>query len=112
MTGQSPAMASVPFLMFKFLSTVLISVFFLGLFTETSAAQVSKRKPSPASRGSVQRGVDLAKSGHCKEGFPLLKTTALRAASKDLKRQAGFAAIRCAMTDYQPDVALDFLRFL
>ena len=105
-------MAPVPFLMFKFLSAALILLFSLGLLAQTSASQVSKRKASPASRGSVQRGVDLAKSGHCKEAFPLLKTTVLRAASKDLKRQAGFAAIRCAMTDYQPDVALEFLRFL
>jgi tetratricopeptide (TPR) repeat protein len=105
-------MAPVPFLMFKFLSAALIPLFSLGLLTQTSASQVSKRKAFPSSHSSVQRGVELAKSGHCKEAFPLLKTTALRAASKDLKRQAGFAAIRCAMTDYQPDVALEFLRFL
>ena len=105
-------MAPVPFLMFKILSTAFISAFLLGLLAGTSAAQVSKRKPSTTSQSSVQRGVELAKSGHCKEAFLLLKTTALRTANKDLKREAGFAAIRCAMTDYQPDVALEFLRFL
>jgi tetratricopeptide (TPR) repeat protein len=98
--------------MFKILSTALIFAFLLDLLAGTSSAQVSKRKSATAPQSSVQRGVELAKSGHCKEAFLLLKTTALRAANKDLKRQAGFAAIRCAMTDYQPDVALEFLRFL
>jgi len=110
--GQASDMAPVPFLMFKLLSTALISALLVGFLANTSAAQVSRRKSSSVSQSSVQRGVDLAKSGHCKEAFPLLKTTTLRTASKDLKRQAGFAAIRCAMTEYQPDVALEFLRFL
>jgi tetratricopeptide (TPR) repeat protein len=112
MMGQASATAPVPFLMSKSLSAVLISVFLFGLVTEISAAQVSKRKASSASHSSIQRGVDLAKSGHCKEAFPLLKAASLRTANKDLKRQAGFAAIRCAMTEFQPDVALEFLRFL
>ena len=34
------------------------------------------------------------------------------AADKDLKRNVGFAGVRCAMFADQPDVAEDFLRFL
>ena len=56
--------------------------------------------------------MDLAKTGHCKEALPLLKKNAERIANKDLKRDVGFAGVRCAMFADQPDTAIDFLRSL
>jgi tetratricopeptide (TPR) repeat protein len=69
-------------------------------------------KTAPASSGQeAQRGLSLAKSGRCKEALPLLRT-AVRGSEKDLKRQAGFAGVRCGMIDGNPDMAAEFLRGL
>jgi tetratricopeptide (TPR) repeat protein len=74
------------------------------------AAQAAKT--ATASTGQeAQRGLVLAKAGRCKEALPLLRTAA-RSSDKDLKRQAGFAGVRCAMLDAGPDLAAEFLRGL
>jgi tetratricopeptide (TPR) repeat protein len=98
--------------MFKLLSTALISIILSGLFSELSAGQAAKPSSGSDSSPSVQVAVKLAKSGHCKEALPLLKKAALRTTDKDLKREVGFAGVRCAMANDQPDAAAEFLRFL
>jgi tetratricopeptide (TPR) repeat protein len=62
----------------------------------------------------THRALNLAKAGHCKEALPLLRKAAARTTQtqKDLKRQAGFAGVRCAMVDVNPDAATEFLRGL
>jgi tetratricopeptide (TPR) repeat protein len=82
-----------------------------GLLT-VSAAQTGKQTPAADSSNSAKHAVDLAKTGHCKEALPLLKKSAARFADKDLKRDVGFAGVRCAMFVDQPDAAIDFLRLL
>jgi tetratricopeptide (TPR) repeat protein len=79
-----------------------------------SAAQASKQAPAADSVAVAKRALDLAKTGHCKEAVPLLKKSAAsaRANDKDLKRDVGFAGVRCAMFADQPDAAIDFLRSL
>jgi len=104
-------MAPASFFMFKYLPTALISTLLFGLLCKASG-QVAKRASISEPSSSVQQGITLAKGGHCKEALPLLKKATLRAGDKDLKRQAGFAGIRCAMTDNEPDAAVNFLRFL
>ncbi|HXY50638.1 MAG TPA: tetratricopeptide repeat protein [Terriglobales bacterium] len=44
--------------------------------------------------------------------MPPLKKAGAQVADRDLKREAGFAGVRCAMFVDQPDAALDFLRLL
>ena len=90
----------------------LVSLCLFGLLSRECAGQASK-PTAVASTSFVQRAVDLAKSGHCKEALPLLKKGAsLHTTSKELKRQAGFAGVRCAMFTNQSNVAVDFLRVL
>src|SRR5438876_125178 len=61
----------------------------------------------------AQRALNLAKAGHCKDALPLLRKVARSTQTqKDLKRQAGFAGVRCAMVDVNPDTATEFLRGL
>jgi tetratricopeptide (TPR) repeat protein len=61
---------------------------------------------------SAKRALNLAQSGHCKEALPLLKQVKLQTAARDLKREVGFAGVRCAMFADQPEVAQNFLVFL
>ena len=60
----------------------------------------------------AQQAVSQAKSGHCKDALPALKKALTQLKDKDLKREAGFVGLRCAMFADQPDAAIDFLRFL
>jgi len=61
---------------------------------------------------SGKKSIELAKTGHCKEALPLLKKSSVSVSDKDLKREIGFAGVRCAMFADEPDAAIDFLRFL
>lgn len=77
-----------------------------------SAAQTGQQTPAPDLPGNAKRALDLAKMGHCREALPLLVKSAARLADKDLKRNIGFAGVRCSMFADQPDAAIDFLRLL
>ncbi len=68
----------------------------------------SSGTPAADSSAAVTRGVQLAKSNHCKEAIPALKGWA-RVADKDLKREGGLATVRCAMALQQEDTALNAL---
>src|SRR5260370_23719512 len=80
------------------------------------AARAAKTPPSADSAAAAKRAVELAKTGQCKEALPLLKKSAANVTDKerdkDLKRDVGFAGVRCAMFADQPDAAIDFLRSL
>jgi tetratricopeptide (TPR) repeat protein len=81
-----------------------------ALLASPCAGQASKAASANAVQ-EAQRGLSLAKSGRCKEALPLLRTAA-RSGESDLKRQAGFAGVRCAMLGPSPDSATEFLRSL
>ena len=75
-------------------------------------AQASATKTDPSQE--AQRALDLAKRGHCREALPLLKKATARGTQtpKELKKQVGFAGVRCAMGDANTDTATEFLREL
>lgn len=81
----------------------------MSIFAAGQAAEPAAKADLSA---SARKGVELAKSGHCKDALPLLKKVALRTADTDVKRDVGFAGVRCAIFADQPDAATDFLRFL
>jgi len=99
--------------MFK---TVYPAFFFPSLLCgglmAVSLAQTGRPSTAADFSSSARRAVDLAKTGHCKDALPLLKKSAAHIADKDLKRDVGFAGVRCAMVADQPDAAIDFLRSL
>lgn len=72
------------------------------------AAQQSKPAPAQNSAESVQRGIDLAQQGNCKEAMPLLKRAA-HESDKDLERKLGLATVRCAMMLDQTETAVNAL---
>ncbi len=99
--------------MFKTLYPALICSLLWSQFVPSSESQSAKPVPSADSSSSATKhAIELAKTGHCKEALPLLKKSIARVADKDLKRDVGFAGVRCAMFADQPDAALDFLRAL
>src|SRR5437867_2067915 len=97
--------------MSKLLHSALLSTCLFAALLGSSVGQTRKRAQASGPPQSARKGVDLAKAGRCKEALPLLKQEmSLHTASKDLKREAGFAGVRCAMFADQRDAALDFLR--
>ena len=85
----------------------LLSVVFVGGL----AAQTSRTQPAGA-LSSAQQGLKLANDGHCDRAIPILRKAKGQTGDKDIKRQVGFTGVRCAMSENQPDAAVDFLRFL
>jgi tetratricopeptide (TPR) repeat protein len=108
--GQTPG--ACPTFMFKHVSTALVSVFFSGLVTASAAAQTPPKTAGDPPALSVEKGVAQAKSGHCNAAIPLLKKGMEGSQDKELKREAGFAGVRCAMRLNAKDAALYFLQFL
>jgi tetratricopeptide (TPR) repeat protein len=98
--------------MFKTLDPAFFGSLLWALLAAFSVAQTGRQTPAPDSSSGAKRAVDLAKTGHCREALPLLKKSAAHVADKDLKREVGFAGVRCAMFADQPDAAIDFLRSL
>src|SRR6185503_3406073 len=110
MIGQAFVNAC-PIFMSGSLSTVLISAVLGALLCGTSAAQI-KEKPASAPSSTAQQGLKLANDGQCPQAIPILRKAAAQPGGKELKRQVGFNGVRCAMSENQPDAAVDFLRFL
>ena len=71
-----------------------------------------KPKPPAASRPPHSKDLSLAKGGRCEQALPFLRKSAPQLTDKDLKREVGFAGVRCAMAYNRPDAAVEFLRLL
>jgi len=76
-----------------------------------SGAQASKPVP-PDTTALAQKGITLAKEGHCSEALPPLRRGMRQLTDKDLKRTVGLTGERCAMALGEFGAALDFLQFL
>src|SRR5215510_8961319 len=74
--------------------TVLCSCFLLSALV--CAGQSAKNQAGDVA-SSVQRGLDLATKGRCKEALPQLKNRVARLSDKQLKYRAAMATARCAM---------------
>jgi Tfp pilus assembly protein PilF len=86
--------------------------FFSGFFACFCVGQPSGTTAESHSTQDTQRALNLAKAGHCQQALPQLRKAAASSPQKDLKRQAGFAGVRCAMVEVNPDTATEFLRGL
>ncbi len=108
------ASSRVPALFFSMprsLFRALVSALLVALLGENSAGQ-AKVKPPVDPSASAQQGLKLAKEGHCGQSLPLLRKALIQTADKEFKRQAGFAGVRCAMSENRAETAVEFLRFL
>jgi len=98
------------FFMLRYFHLALTSVFVCAFLSLTSSAQNTKQAGGGAPSG--KQAVNLAKAGHCKEALPGLKRAAQHDADAALKRDVGFAGVRCAMAIGETEAAVDLLRFL
>src|SRR5216683_3672067 len=106
--------ACLVFLMRRFFLSVWSLLLFFSFLASFCVGQPSGTTAGSDPAQEAQRALNLAKAGHCRESLPLLRKAAARGTQtqKDLKRQAGFAGVRCAMLDVNPDTATEFLRGL
>ena len=78
----------------------------------SQAQDKSAATSSPDVSQSIQKGLNLAKTGRCSEALPLLRKSSGRVEDKSLKRDAGLAGVRCGLFANQPEAVTDFLRVL
>jgi tetratricopeptide (TPR) repeat protein len=86
--------------------------FVLAFLALISTATLAAQKPAAAVGTDAQRAIDLAQKGACREAMPALRRAAASAATKDIRRQAGLAGLRCAMNANDSDAAVGFLQAL
>lgn len=89
-----------------------IYLFFCGLLSVSSFAQVPSKAPAPDASSSADRGIDLAQKGRCREALPLLKKSAPHLADKQLKYRVLMATARCAMSLDQTESTVEALLVL
>jgi tetratricopeptide (TPR) repeat protein len=77
-----------------------------------SLGQVQKTTAVSDTSVSARRGLELAKSGHCREAVSVLRISVPRTKDNALKRDAGLAGLHCAMARDQFDAGEEFLRVL
>src|SRR6266581_5561080 len=76
-------------------------------------AQASRKTSSgSSSTPSVERGVDLASTGHCLEALAILKKAAPEIADKRLRYKAAMASAQCGMSVDQEDTVVKSLLLL
>ena len=68
--------------------------------------------PPVADIPSAKHAVSLAEHGNCKDALPVLRKVTSRLQDKELKRTAGLATVRCAMTLGRSDAATEALQLL
>ena len=78
----------------------------------TCSGQAPNRPQTQDKVTAVHHSLDLAEKGHCAEALPTLKKNLSGVDDKELKRKAGLAGVRCAMTLGKPETAADFLQIL
>lgn len=83
---------------------------FLGLRASAQSAAAPKSTPEGAT-ASVQRGIDLAEKGHCRQALALLRA-APRVQDKDIRKRAGLASVKCALPLGDTEAAVDALLML
>jgi len=111
MIGQASS-GACPLFMFRPVYLGFVCVLLSGPLSLFLVAQNAKPTPAADYSSNAKHAVELAKTGQCHEALPLLKKSAAHIANTDLRRDVGFAGVRCAMFADQPDAAIDFLRSL
>jgi tetratricopeptide (TPR) repeat protein len=77
-----------------------------------ASAQAPGKTPTTDSPSAVDRGLQLARSGHCQQALPLLKKAVPVATDKSLKMKTGLAIVRCGLVLQQMDTVVNALLWL
>jgi tetratricopeptide (TPR) repeat protein len=112
MIGGRRRFGACLFFMPRFFHLALAVLLPCGFLSVAMHAQVANKAPASDASASGKQAVNLAKAGRCREALPGLKRAAQHGADATLKRDVGFAGVRCAMAINEGEAAIDFLRFL
>jgi len=102
---------------FNALAFLVLPVALLGLSGRVCGGQEPVKAASrPAvvdkARTPVERGIDLASTGHCAEALRILQKADLRVLDKNSRYQAAMATAQCGMSVDQEDAVLQSLLLL
>jgi len=87
----------------------------LGWVGETQGAQGNPASKAPTNdlpAVYIERGIDLASTGHCTEALAILKKAFARVADKKIRYQAAMATAQCGMSVDQEDAVVQSLLLL
>jgi tetratricopeptide (TPR) repeat protein len=88
----------------------VLSLALLGVEVESQTPTKPPVRPAPAI--PVSQAVELAAAGHCGEAMPVLKNALGHITDPELKRRAGIAGVRCAMSRNQSQDVTRFIEWL
>ena len=89
-----------------FISHILVVLLLL------TAATSQMKDAASSAQTALERGANLAESGHCTEALPLLRKAIRQTANKEQQKRAGLDGLHCAMTHNAPYESLTFLDVL
>jgi tetratricopeptide (TPR) repeat protein len=84
----------------------------LAVAVGSAVAQVAPKPPVTDALPAAKQALSLAAQGHCKEALPTLRKATPHLADKELRRKAGLAMVRCAVTLGRNDAALEAIQLL
>lgn len=104
----------LPFGLRRVSALALILSFLILVFPGGLCGAQSSRKTSTGSSStdSVERGIDLASTGHCLEALAILKKAAPEIADKGLRYRAAMASAQCGMSMDEEDTVVRSLVLL
>ena len=92
---------------------LILSALSLTFSAGLCGAQSSRKTSTGSSAtGSVERGIDLASTGHCLEALAILKKAAPEIADKGIRYRAAMASAQCGMSMDEEDTVVKSLVLL
>ena len=102
--------------MHEYSGKIAIVVLAASSFFASFPLSAQTNKPATPAKSAPamtpEKAIELAQQGRCKQVLPVLKGALSSPGSTDIRKQAGIAGLRCALTMDDRDATLDFLRQL
>lgn len=101
-----------------FASVILTTSLSASVTAQTPTKSAGQTNPRPTGQAAapatipLSRAIEFAAHGHCSEAMPTLRAAVGHTVDKQLKREAGQAGLRCAMTYNQSGEASRFIEWL
>ena len=97
---------------YMFLSRILALASILALAAPALSIAQTAGKPASDASEAARKATSLAEAGHCAPALPVLEKSIHQVSDRDLKRKAGLAGVRCAMTLGRTESALRLMETL
>jgi len=99
--------------MISLMGRSVIPLAVLVVLSSGARSWAQAKTPAAATPSAMaEHALTQAAAGHCVEAIPALRKAIHSVTDADLKKAAGLAGLRCAMTRNQPYEAVDFLQVL